>query len=252
MARLRLDRVLANSGVGSRTEVRVLINRGRVRVDGNVVRDAASQCDPALVTLDGEPLDHPGGVLVALHKPVGFASSHDEREAPLVDALLPPSWAQRTPRPEWAGRLDRDTSGLLIISDDHVLLHRLTSPRHHVDKEYRATVDRPPAGDAAERFTAGIVLAGEEDRPCLPALLRLDGERTVSVTLHEGRYHQVRRMLAAVGSHVETLHRVRFGPWTLDHLDLAEGQWCDVARPVASPAAPPVAPPTTAAPVLLA
>ncbi len=235
MARMRLDRALANCGVGSRAEVRVLINRGRVRVGDDVVRDAGTNCDPTLVTLDGEPLDHPSGVFVALHKPVGYSSSHDGREAPLVDELLPPEWAGRTPRPEWAGRLDRDTSGIIIISDDHQLLHRLTSPRHHVDKVYVATVDHLPADDAMERFAAGLVLEGEENRPCLPAVLAivaLEGTGAqVSVTLREGRYHQVRRMLAAVGVHVEALHRVSFGPWRLDALGLAEGDWCDVPLP---------------------
>ncbi len=229
---MRLDRALANCGVGSRTEVRVLINRGRVRVGDDIVRDAGANCDPTLVTLDGEPLDHPSGVLVALHKPVGYSSSHDGREAPLVDELLPPEWAGRTPRPEWAGRLDRDTSGLIIISDDHQLLHRLTSPRHHVEKVYVATVDHLPADDAVQRFAEGLVLEGEENRPCLPAVLAVMREsQQVSVTLREGRYHQVRRMLAAVGVHVQALHRVSFGPWTLDGLALAEGDWCDVALP---------------------
>ena len=241
MARMRLDRALANCGVGSRAEVRVLINRGRVRVGDDIVRDAGTNCDPTLVTLDGEPLDHPSGVLIGLHKPVGYSSSHDTREAPLVDELLPSEWAGRTPRPEWAGRLDRDTSGLIIISDDHQLLHRLTSPRHHVDKMYVATVDHLPADDAVQRFATGLVLEGEENRPCLPAVLSilapalypaLDGSGGhVSVTLREGRYHQVRRMLAAVGVHVVALHRVSFGPWTLDGLALAEGDWCDVTLP---------------------
>jgi len=231
---VRLDRALANCGVGSRTEVRVLISRGQVHVGGVMVRDPAAKCDPSLVTVDGEPLDHPLGVLIALHKPVGFSCSHDGREAPLVDELLPDFWAWRTPRPEWAGRLDRDTSGLLLVTDDHQFLHRLTSPRHHVEKVYEATIDRPLPSSAVEQFASGVVLADEPDKPCLPAELTVIGELTVRVVLREGRYHQVRRMLAAVGCTVLTLHRTSFGPWRLDDLGLEAGDWCDVERPATS------------------
>ena len=131
--------------------------------------------------------------------------------------------------------MDRDTSGLLIVTDDHQLLHRLTSPRHHVEKVYEATLDRAVPAAAVEQFATGLVLADEPDKPCLPAQLTIISELMVRVVLREGRYHQVRRMLAAVGSTVLTLHRTEFGPWRLDapELGLAPGEWCDVERPPA-------------------
>jgi 16S rRNA pseudouridine516 synthase len=138
---VRLDRLLANTGIGSRSEVKSLLARGHCTIDGVIVREPATKVtDPATVLFAGEPLDRPNGVFVVLNKPTGYTCSHETREAPLVDELLPASWAIRTPRPEWVGRLDRDTSGLLIITDDHQLLHRLTSPKHHIVKVYEAVV----------------------------------------------------------------------------------------------------------------
>jgi 16S rRNA pseudouridine516 synthase len=231
---LRLDRLLANSGVGSRSNADMIIRRGQVVVDGTLIRDGAFKVAPDLfdtVRVDGEPLDHPHGVMVILHKPVGYSCSHDLREAPTVDELLPDSWALRTPRPEWAGRLDRDTSGLLLISDDHQLIHRVTSPRHHVQKTYQVTLAAPlpDVEHAMAAFASGTLMLDADPKPCLAAALVLTADPLrVEVVLSEGRYHQVRRMIVAVGGHVESLHRTRFGAWSLG--DLAAGQWIDTSR----------------------
>jgi 16S rRNA pseudouridine516 synthase len=224
---LRLDRLLANTGVGSRSEVKVLLGRGHCTVDGEVVRDPATKIDdPSRVRFAGEPLDRPNGVFVMLNKPVGYACSHDDREAPLVDDLLPSSWAIRTPRPEAVGRLDRDTSGLLVITDDHQLLHRLTSPKHHVPKVYKAVLAQPFPDDshARERFASGSLLLDGDAVPCRAATLSVDTADRMQVTIEltEGRYHQVRRMVAACGGHVETLKRVAFGQLSLGKLPLGE------------------------------
>ncbi len=208
---VRLDKLLANLGYGSRADVKMMIHRGWVHVEGQVERREATKVDPALVTVHREPLDHPGSLHLALHKPLGVSCSHDEREGPLVYELLPPRWQDRNPRIESVGRLDRDTSGLLLLTDDHQLLHRLTSPKHHVEKRYVATLASEPPDDLIETFAAGTLMLERETTPCLPAAAEILSSRSVSVTLTEGRYHQVRRMFAAVGCHVEQLERTRVG-----------------------------------------
>ncbi len=228
---MRLDRLLANTGVGSRSEVKVLLGRGHCTVDGVIVRDPATKIDdPSSVLFCGEPLDRPLGVLVVLNKPVGYACSHETREAPLVDELLPPAWGIRTPRPEWVGRLDRDTSGLLVITDDHQLLHRLTSPKQHVVKTYEAVLAMSFSSPeiAIEQFASGSLVLEGESSPCRAAQLVIDPTdgRRASIELTEGRYHQVRRMIAACGGHVETLQRTQFGRFKL--ADLAVGQYRDI------------------------
>jgi 16S rRNA pseudouridine516 synthase len=158
-----------------------------------------------------------------VHKPVGLVCSHDEREGPNVYSLLPERWRQRNPAVTAIGRLDKDTSGLLLLTDLSPLVHRLTSPRHKVPKVYRATLDRDLAPDLAERFASATLLLEGEAEPCAPAAFKRLGPREAELTLTEGRYHQVRRMFAATGSTVLTLHRSQFGDLELG--DLPAGQW---------------------------
>jgi 16S rRNA pseudouridine516 synthase len=225
---VRLDRLLANNGFGSRTEVTIKLSRGQVHLEGTMIRDGATKVFPEqfeLVTVDGEPLDHPHGVSVLFHKPTGYSCSHDESEAPIVDRLLPEEWALRNPRPEWAGRLDRDTSGLLFITDDHQLLHRLTSPKHHVEKRYEVTLGGSlPSVDAAiAQFASGELMLQNDKKPCLPAtLIPTDDAFQFVVLIREGRYHQVRNMMAAVGGHVRRLHRTNFGDLELGKIPEGE------------------------------
>ena len=223
---MRLDRILANHGGVSRADANRLIRDGRVTVAGALVRDPSAHASAGDVLVGGEPLDHAGGVLVALHKPAGYVCSHDDREGPSVFSLLPAGWATRSPRPEAVGRLDRDTSGLLLVVDDHDLLHRLTSPRHHVPKTYVASLARPADDALLAGLTGGTLVLRGEDTPCQPAAGRLLDPLTVELTITEGRYHQVRRMFAACGNHVEALHRTAVGGCALG--DLAEGDWRDV------------------------
>jgi 16S rRNA pseudouridine516 synthase len=224
---VRLDRLLANLGYASRTEATHMIRNGRVSVDGNVARDPSSRVNPGSVTLDDEPLDHPHGIFIALHKPAGYVCSHDDRDGATVFTLLPRRWLDRTPRPEAVGRLDKDTTGLLLISDDHALLHQLTSPKHHVEKVYEVTVDRPVDPSLIDVFAAGTLMLRSEADACLPAVLRLLDDCRAELTITEGRYHQVKRMFAACDYRVEALHRTRVGEWSLD--DLESGTWCDLA-----------------------
>jgi len=219
----RVDQLLTNLGYCSRRESRAWVADGRVTVAGQIADDFGQKADPADVRVDGEPLDHPGGILLLLHKPVGLVCSHDGREGPDVYSLIPERWRRRNPVVTSIGRLDKETSGLLLLTDQSPLVHRLTSPKHKVPKVYRATVDRDLAPELVAQFASGTLLLEGEDTPCAPAELKLLTPREAEVTLTEGRYHQVRRMFAATGATVLTLHRGRFGP--LDLGGLPAGQW---------------------------
>ncbi len=219
----RLDQLLANLGYCSRREARAWIQAGRVTVRGQATDDFGAKADPADVRVDGEPPDHPAGLLLLVHKPVGLVCSHDEREGSNVYSLLPPRWRTRNPQVTSIGRLDKDTSGLLVLTDQSELVHRLTSPKHKVPKVYRATVRADLAPALIPLFAGGTLQLPDETAPCAPAELKINSAREAELTLTEGRYHQVRRMFASQGVEVLTLHRTRFGPLELGAL--APGQW---------------------------
>lgn len=238
---MRLDRLLANTGYGSRKQVQAVVRGGRVRVDGGVVTDAAQQVDPDRVTLDGAALEAPRGLLAALHKPVGVVCSHSDREGPRIYELVPEQWMRRNPTPTTIGRLDKDSSGLVLVTDQMPLVHTLASPRRHVAKRYEVQLDRVPDAfelrDLMTLFASGRLQLRGETSPCLPAELRVllapVGEAgmealeavapTFEVTITEGRHRQVRRMFAAAGFEVVALHRTQVGDYLLG--DLAPGQW---------------------------
>lgn len=222
--RFRIDRLLSTRGYCTRSQAPGFLRRHEVSEAGNPIERTDSKVDPAAVTIDGEPLD-PASVLVALNKPVGYVCSHRD-EGKLVYELLPERWPRRNPAVTTVGRLDKDTSGLLLLTDDGQIVHRLTSPRKHVPRVYVATLDRDLRGDEAETFASGRMMLEGEHKPLLPAELVAIDARTARVTLQEGRYHQVRRMFAAVGNHVTALRRESFGRLSLE--DVAEGQWRDV------------------------
>jgi 16S rRNA pseudouridine516 synthase len=227
-----LDQLLSSLGYCSRKEVRALCASGRLTLDGARCDDAAARVDAAKVRLDGEPLEFPNGLLVLMHKPAGVVCTHDSREGQRVYDLLPPRWLRRDPKVTSVGRLDKETSGLLLVTDQGALVQRLTSPRQHVEKTYVATLDAVLPASLVQAFAAGVELreGGAVERT-EPATLRLLGPREAEVTVQEGRYHQVRRMFAAHGLHVAALHRTRFGPWALPP-SLAPGAW--VALPLPS------------------
>jgi 16S rRNA pseudouridine516 synthase len=219
----RLDQLLSSLGYCSRRDARDWIASGAVTVAGEEADDFGMKVNPADVRVDGEPLDHPDGVLLLLNKPVGLVCSHDASEGPSVYSLIPERWRRRNPPVTTVGRLDKDTSGLILLTDQSALVHRLTSPKHKVPKVYRATLDREVSGDVTAKFASGTLLINDDEKPCAPAMLTFTGPREAELTLTEGRYHQVRRMFAAVGATVLTLHRSRFGSLELD--DLVEGHW---------------------------
>jgi 16S rRNA pseudouridine516 synthase len=233
----RLDQLLSNLGYCSRREARAWIEEGRVTVRGEVADDVAQKANPADVLIDGELPDHPDGLLLLLHKPVGLVCSHDEREGANVYSLLPERWRRRHPVVTTIGRLDKDTSGLLLLTDQSPLVHRLTSPKHKVPKVYRATLDADLSADLVPLFASGTLLLAGEKEPCAPAELRIVSPREAEITLTEGRYHQVRRMFSAHGANVLTLHRERFG--LLDLGDLPAGQWRELPLDLFDPGAKP-------------
>lgn len=219
----RLDQLLANLGYCSRREARDWIDAGRVAVNGRIADDPGEKSHPAAVRVDDEPLDNPDGLLLMMHKPLGRVCSHDLREGPSVYDLLPERWRRRNPVVTTIGRLDKDTSGLLLLTDRSELVHRLTSPKHKVPKLYRATLDADLPANAGELFASGTLLLKGETAPCAPAELKVISAREAELTLTEGRYHQVRRMFSALGCEVITLHRARFGALELG--DLPAGRW---------------------------
>lgn len=232
----KLRQYLQALGYGTRREVEALVATGRVTdaageplyVDDEVGEGAPARGGHRLphdaVRVDGAPLDPAPGLLVALHKPVGVTCSTKD-PGKLVYDLLPSRWKAREPIVSTVGRLDKDTSGLLLLTDDGQLLHRLTSPKYHQPKVYRATLAEDLRGNEAALFAAGTLMLEGEHKPLLPAELEVLGPREARLTLHEGRYHQVRRMFAATGNAVVTLHREAVGGLALEALGLGEGEW---------------------------
>jgi 16S rRNA pseudouridine516 synthase len=241
----RIDAFLSHRGFGSRREVRALIQAGVVRVGGRTVRDHGHHVGDAEVYVRGQLVEV--GIWEAtlvVNKPLGQACSHDPNEAPLIYDAVPPPWTHLGL--ESAGRLDRDTSGLLILSTDGQLLHRLTNPRRHVTKRYRITYAGQLSAHAVDRVAKGLLIEGD-DRPTLPAVLELeepaaDGLNRATLHLSEGRYHQVRLMIAALGGRVVRLHRDRIGqlelPADLESGALRELTPAELELLLATPAAP--------------
>ena len=224
----RVDKLLGSMGYGSRTEMARLGKAGGIVLDGVDLTDVSKRIAvtpdlPGRMEIDGEPLDPVPGLVMMLHKPLGMTCSRKEDGA-LVYDVLPPRWRRRDPAISTIGRLDKQTTGLLLLTDDGDLLHRVISPKRHVAKVYRATLARPLAGTEGDVFAAGGLVLEGEDKPLSPAVLEVLSPTEARLTVTEGRYHMVRRMFAAVGNHVEGLHRERVGGLALPH-DLAPGAW---------------------------
>ncbi len=228
---MRLVRLIGNLGYGSRKEIAAMFREGRITDASGEVLYADDKVDHADIRLDGEPLDPPPGLLIMLHKPIAYTCSTKDQGRIVYD-LLPARWRLRSPLLSTVGRLDRDTSGLLLMTDDGALLHRISSPKSHLAKVYVATLASPLRGDEAATFASGTLMLESEQTPLLPAGLDVLDAHTARLTLTEGRYHQVRRMFAAIGHHVEALHRERVGGLSLGDLPLGEWRALD-ARDVA-------------------
>lgn len=219
----RLDHILSRYGYCSRREARDWIRDGRVLLDGVPAASPDQKVLLPSVRVDGEPVECPNGILAILHKPAGCVCSHDSHEGPTIYDLLPPRWLRRKPPVTSVGRLDKDATGLLLVTDVGALVQRWTSPRHHVAKVYEATVDRDLDDSLTAVFASGRLTLDGESKPCLPAQLEVLAPRRARLTITEGRYHQVKRMFASQGFTVTRLHRARFGG--LDLGDLQPGRW---------------------------
>ena len=220
---MRIAQILFTQGFGTRRDCSALVQRGDVSVAGRSVIDADEDFpeDQLRFTVQGKPWEYHVTALVLLHKPAGYECSQRPKHHPSVLALLPPPLRTRGVQP--VGRLDEDTTGLLLLTDDGALIHRLTSPKHHVPKVYEVVCKHSVTDAQVSSLLAGVVL---DDDPLTvrAAAAERTGEHRLRMTLTEGKYHQVKRMLAAVGNRVEKLHRSRFGPWVLPET-LAVGRW---------------------------
>jgi 16S rRNA pseudouridine516 synthase len=220
---MRLIKLLANLGYGSRKEVQRLIRAGAVTDDQGNPLDEKALPPHHLIRFRGQAIDPPFPLTLALNKPDGYTCSADDPGATIYD-LLPERFAHRNPGLNPVGRLDKDTTGLLLLTDDGKLLHRIIHPKSGCLKVYQATLDRPLGGHEAALFASGTLTLQSDAKPLLPAGFEALSETSALVTLHEGRYHQVRRMFAAAGNHVTALKRLSIGGLTLP-ADLEEGQW---------------------------
>jgi len=224
---MKLVKLLANLGYGSRKDVQRLIRYGAVTdVSGRALGE--NEVPPhEEIRFRGEALDPAAPMTLVLNKPAGYTCSAEDPGETIYE-LLPPRFADRNPGLNTVGRLDKDTTGILLLTDDGKLLHRIIHPKSHCRKVYHAVLDRPLTGKEVALFASGTLLLNGESKPLLPAPLELLGEKEALVTLHEGRYHQVRRMFAAAENHVVSLRRLSIGGLSLP-TDLAEGEWRELA-----------------------
>ena len=212
---MRIDKLISSMGIATRREISQNAKRGLVLVDGVPVRDPSRHIDPQVnvVSYIGEELTYREFVYVMLNKPEGYVSATDDPRMPYVLELLPERYGKMGLFP--VGRLDRDTTGLMILTNNGPLAHALLSPKHHVEKEYRFSCEKPLVADAEHRFMQGITIDGGE--LCKSARLIADDDRLGGViVLTEGKYHQIKRMLEAIGNRITRLERISFGSIPLD------------------------------------
>ena len=229
---MRLSELLYSQGFGTRRLCAGLIENGLVTVRGEVLSEPATEIDvstwPVAYTVQGQSWEYQQRAYVMLNKPAGYECSHRPGAWPSVYTLLPAPLRQR-PTPgkvqgvQAVGRLDQDTTGLLLLSDDGAFIHRMNSPRHHVPKVYEVTTKHPLDERQITRLKSGVVL-DDDPKPVAAADAQALGEHHLQLTLTEGKYHQVKRMVAAVGNRAEALHRSRIGGLALP-ADLAPGEW---------------------------
>ena len=227
MSKLRLDKFLADQGLASRKELREIVRSGRVRVNGSAVQNADQKVDPEVdqICFDGRSLSASSERTLMLYKPLGVVSATEDRNEKTVLDLLPPEYRRMGLSP--VGRLDKDTSGLLLLSNDGDFIHRVISPKSAVEKCYCATVEGEPNEDDVKAFREGLPL--RDGTKCLPAQLELLGDGRCLVRVTEGKYHQVRRMLASRGHPVKELKRLSIGDLILDE-DLGPGGWKELGQ----------------------
>ena len=223
---VRLDKLLSSLGYGSRKNILSMAKKGYIVLDSSSIHDASHKVNITSDMRDrlyikGEKLDPMPGMVIMMNKPIGVTCSHKE-VGKLVYDFLPDRWRHRTPALSTIGRLDKETSGLLLITDDGALLHKIISPKNHVKKVYLVRVAQPLTKNAVDIFASGTLMLRGETKPLASAELKIIEPKLALVTITEGRYHQVRRMFAAIGNRVKQLHRTQIGALQLpDTLDLS-------------------------------
>ncbi len=220
---MKLVKLLANLGYGSRKEAQRLIRSGVVTDESGGILGENDVPPHDQIRVRGEELDPPAPFVIMINKPDGYTCSTEDPGDTIYD-LLPPRFSQRNPGLNPIGRLDKDTTGLLLLTDDGKLLHKIIHPKSNCLKVYHVMLDRPLEGHEGELFSSGTLELKSETRPLLPAKLEVLGEKEALITLHEGRYHQVRRMFAAAGNHVLDLKRISIGGLKMPD-DLEAGEW---------------------------
>lgn len=221
MSSKRLDAHLSKLGYCTRGEVRKFMRIHEVKVVNERIFNPSIKADNTQITIDDQPIDSET-LTILMNKPNGVVCSHDD-SGKLIYSLLPTRWQNRNPKLSTVGRLDRDTTGAILLTDDGILNHKLTSPKSNISKIYKVTLAHPLKGDEGEIFANGELLLHGEDKPLLPAILTIIDEKTVLLEIVEGRYHQVKRMFGAVGNRVIALHRVSFDSFSVE--DIKEGEY---------------------------
>lgn len=219
---MRLDKLLSSLGYGTRKDIAYYARRGWITYKDEMIKDVSKNVEHSLVKFDGEELDPQQGIIIAMNKPKGYICSHEDSGS-LVYSLLSDRFNNRNPKLSTVGRLDSDTTGLILFTDDGKVNHALTSPKKHIPKVYEVTLKHPLRGDEQKTFESGTLMLNGEDKPLLPAKMEIITDTLVHLSIDEGRYHQVRRMFAAVGNRVEELKRIKFG--NLELGELKEGEW---------------------------
>jgi len=217
MTKKRLDALLSNLGYCSRKNIKYFLKITNVCVNNIRVFDSTIKVLHNEVTINGEQLD-PQNLVILMNKPSGVICSHNDA-AKLIYSLLPERWQNRNPKIATVGRLDIDTTGAILLTDDGELNHSLTSPKKHVSKIYQVTLANALKGDEQEILASGKLMLHNEDTPCLPAKLNIISEYIVTIEIYEGRYHQVKRMFAALDNKVTSLHRLKFGDFSVEDLE---------------------------------
>lgn len=222
----RIDAWLSKLGYATRKEARRFLKYNELTINDKRVYNPSNKAKHEDMLLNNEPLD-PETILILMNKPSRTICSHKDDGA-LIYNLLPQRWINRNPKISTVGRLDVDTTGAILLSDDGDLNHKLTSPRSNISKVYEVTLADPLKGDEAQIFASGELVLRNEDKPCLPATLTVIDDKKIHLEIFEGKYHQVKRMLAAVGNKVEKLHRVSFAGISVE--DLKEGEYKFISK----------------------
>ena len=225
MSKLSLDRILQSQGFGTRKYCRALVEEGEVAVNGEIVDHYKTPIETGnlVLTIFDEQWPYREKVYIALNKPMNVECSRKPSHHPGVLTLLPEQFTWREVQP--VGRLDHDTTGMLLMSDDGPFIHAQSSPKRHVPKVYQATTEDPVTDALVEQLLGGVKLH-DEPAPLAALSCVQRGEHQLEIVLEQGKYHQVKRMLAAAGNHCAALHRSAIGGLTLESLGLAEGEWC--------------------------